>query len=284
MMNKSQSVFENELGELPHINKLIIMDDVSGLADKSEDFSNFFTVSRKYGFSCVYVFHTIYPGRQSWEMIMAQTHIFNFFPGSIRSGRILKTLSLFANRQKNTYLPNQQVWLNKFYFQISNSKEKKSITVNTRDVNDLGPGKFRTMAENNTKQICYFNRNNSYSHSSSYLSKRVNQENLVFSSFKMNFNLNSGYKNLEINSEKLLFHGGVSQKHQSINRENFRDGKNSGSETSKNDRRSNGPLQSEPNFAGGRSRMDITLARNRGDSSSDQLRGSARKKPRFLSN
>ena len=47
MMNKSQSVFENELGELPHINKLIIMDDVSGLADKSEDYSNFLTVSRK---------------------------------------------------------------------------------------------------------------------------------------------------------------------------------------------------------------------------------------------
>ena len=60
-------------------------------------------------------------------MIMAQTHIFNFFPGSIHSGRILKTLSLFASRQKNTYLPNQQVWLNKLYFQISNSKEKSAL-------------------------------------------------------------------------------------------------------------------------------------------------------------
>ena len=79
MSEKSQSASENNLGEQPHINKLIIMDDVSGLADKSEDFSNFLTVSRKYGFSCVYVFHTIYPGRQSWEMIMAQTHIFNIF-------------------------------------------------------------------------------------------------------------------------------------------------------------------------------------------------------------
>ena len=73
------SVSENNIGELPQINKLIVMDDVSGLADKSEDFSNFLTVSRKYGFSCVYVFHTIYLGRQSWEMIMSQTHIFNFF-------------------------------------------------------------------------------------------------------------------------------------------------------------------------------------------------------------
>ena len=116
MVERSRSTSENDLGEIPYINKLINMDDVSapadkseelsnmddfsGPADKSEEFSNFLTVSRKYGFSCVYVLHTIYPGRQSWEMIMAQTHIFNFFPGSIHSGRILKTLALFANRQK----------------------------------------------------------------------------------------------------------------------------------------------------------------------------------------
>ena len=117
MSEKSPSVSENNMGESPQINKLIIM-DVSGLADKSEDSSNFLSVSSKYGFSCVYVFHTIYLGRQSWEMIMSQTHIFNFFPGPIHSARILKTLSLFASRQKYTYLPNSKVWLNKLYFQI----------------------------------------------------------------------------------------------------------------------------------------------------------------------
>ena len=64
MQNRTRSV-ETKLGELPHINRLIIMDDVSGLADKSKEFSIFLTVSGKYGFSCLYVFHTIYPGRQS---------------------------------------------------------------------------------------------------------------------------------------------------------------------------------------------------------------------------
>ena len=118
---------EYNLGELPVVTRLIILDDVSGLADKSEEFSNFLTVTRKYGFSCLYVFHMIYPGRQSWEMIMSQTHIFYFFPGSIHSSRILKTLSLFASRQKKTYIPNQQIWLNRLYFQISNSKEKNVL-------------------------------------------------------------------------------------------------------------------------------------------------------------
>ena len=56
---------ESEMGEELTVNRLIIMDDVSGLDDKSEVFPNFLTVSRKYGFSCLYVFHTIYPGRQS---------------------------------------------------------------------------------------------------------------------------------------------------------------------------------------------------------------------------
>ena len=123
--NKSEYT-KNELGKELEIDKLIIMEDVSGLANKSEEFSNFLTVSRKYGFSCLYVFHTIYPGRQSWEMIMSQTHIFDFFPGSIHSSRILKMLSLFASRQKNTYLPNQQVWLNKLYFQIQTLKKKNA--------------------------------------------------------------------------------------------------------------------------------------------------------------
>ena len=61
------------------IDRLIDMDDVSGLANKSEIFSNFLTVSRKYEVFCLYVFHTIYPNRQNWKMIMSQTHIFKFF-------------------------------------------------------------------------------------------------------------------------------------------------------------------------------------------------------------
>ena len=59
-------------------------------------------------------------------MIISQTHIFNFFRGSVHGSRILKTLAFFPNRQKDAYLPNQQVWLNKLYFKISNSKEKSA--------------------------------------------------------------------------------------------------------------------------------------------------------------
>ena len=70
---------ENDLGENIKLDRLIVMNDVSGLADKSEEFANFLTVSRKLGLTCVYIFHTIYPTRQNWKMILSQSRMFNNF-------------------------------------------------------------------------------------------------------------------------------------------------------------------------------------------------------------
>ena len=41
------------------LDKLIVTDDVSALADKSEKFANILIVSRKYGLTCVYFSHHI---------------------------------------------------------------------------------------------------------------------------------------------------------------------------------------------------------------------------------
>ena len=100
-------IVENNLGEKMLIDKLIVKGDVPGLADKSDEFANFLTVSCKYGFTCVYIFHTINPTRQNWKMIMSQTKIFNFFPGTVQAGSALRILSSFANRYKNTYIPHR---------------------------------------------------------------------------------------------------------------------------------------------------------------------------------
>ena len=81
------------MGENNIYNKLIVMDDVSGLADKSNNFANFLTVPRKFNFTCVYVFHTIYPTRSNWQMILSQTKIFNIFPGSLQTSCVVEILS-----------------------------------------------------------------------------------------------------------------------------------------------------------------------------------------------
>ena len=105
-------------------------------------------------------------------MIMSHTHIFNFFPGSVDNGTMLKTVSLFANKYENTYVPTRNVWLGKLYFNVSNSKQKQCLTIFTRDINDLGQGKFRTEVDNGTRQICCYNRNKSDTSFNSFLAMR----------------------------------------------------------------------------------------------------------------
>ena len=97
---------ENDLGENMKLDRLIAMDKVSGLADRSETFVNFLTVSRKFGLTCVYIFHTIYPTGQNWQMILAQRKIFNIFPGSKQASSIVKILSSFCNRYSYNNIPN----------------------------------------------------------------------------------------------------------------------------------------------------------------------------------
>ena len=192
---------ENNLGEQMVLDKLIAMDDVSGLADNSDEFANFLTVSHKYSITCVYIFHTIYPSRQNWQMIMSQTQIFNFFSDSIQAGAIVRLLSSFAIRIKNGYLPHRNVWINKLYFHISNSQEKQCLTVDARDVSSLGPGKFRTLADNDIKQVCYYNRNKKDTCFNSFLATREEtsqEDDIKFSIVKVIDNVN---KNSVIYSE-----------------------------------------------------------------------------------
>ena len=87
-------------------------------------------------------------------MIMSQTKIFNFFPGSVHATFIIRILSSFANRYKHNYIPHH----NGLYIKICNSRQKQCLVIDTCDVNDLGPAKFRTQADSGTGQISYYNR------------------------------------------------------------------------------------------------------------------------------
>ena len=75
------------------------MDDVSGLADRPNDFANLLTVARKFNFTYVYVFHKIYPSRCYWQMIiLKKKKIFNIFWGSLQTTSVTKILSSYSNR------------------------------------------------------------------------------------------------------------------------------------------------------------------------------------------
>ena len=72
--NKTIVNIENddlEIGENDVLDRLIVMDDVSGLANKPTEFSSFLTVSRKYRYTCVYIFHIIFPDMSNWQTILS---------------------------------------------------------------------------------------------------------------------------------------------------------------------------------------------------------------------
>ena len=94
----------NIFGENKNFDKLIVMDDVSGLADKSNNFANFLTVSRKCGYICLYTFHIIYPTKSIRQMILSQTKFFNIFPSTIQLGNILKILTNNCDRETINYI------------------------------------------------------------------------------------------------------------------------------------------------------------------------------------
>ena len=63
---------KSSFGENRKMDRLIIMDNVSGIAELSKNFSNFLTVSRKFSYNCVYVFHVIVPSSLVWQKIISQ--------------------------------------------------------------------------------------------------------------------------------------------------------------------------------------------------------------------
>ena len=64
--NESNSVF----GEKISMDRLIVTDQVSGIADNCKKFAEFLTVCRKYRYHCIYVFHIIMPENQIWQKIL----------------------------------------------------------------------------------------------------------------------------------------------------------------------------------------------------------------------
>ena len=73
--NINDSVF----GEKSSRDRLIVIDNVTGVADNCKKFAEFFTVCRKYKYHCIYVFHVITSETQIWKKNLSQINIFNIF-------------------------------------------------------------------------------------------------------------------------------------------------------------------------------------------------------------
>ena len=168
----------NSFGEIKKMDRLIVLDDVSGVADLSKKFTNFLTVSRKYGYNCVYVFHVIIPSNQIWQKIISQTNIFNIFPASVPFNSVSKILQANCISRTKGYIPIRQLWLNRLFTELANSHEKNYLTIDCGYINQNGPGRFRTQAENSETQVCYFAKPNDGKFYNTFLSRRIKGDHL----------------------------------------------------------------------------------------------------------
>ena len=151
--NENVSVF----GEAKNRDRLIVFDDVSGLADNSNKFANFLTVARKYKYNCVYIFHTIYTEKATWKTILSQTNIFNIFPASVSLSSVRRILDGSCVRKSSKYIPRSQLWINRLFIELANKSQKVCLTLDCSNTNKDGPGRFRSNADNPDKQVCFFN-------------------------------------------------------------------------------------------------------------------------------
>ena len=154
------------------------MDDVSGVADVSKKFANFLTVSRKFGYNCVYVFHVIVPASQVWQRIISQTNVFNIFLASVPHNRVAKIIQSNCILQSKKYVPARLLWLNRVFTDLANSQEKHCLTTDCLYINKNGPGRCRSSAGNPEKQVCYFNKPNDNVFYNTFISERIKRRKI----------------------------------------------------------------------------------------------------------
>ena len=147
----------NIFDEMINRDRLIVFDDVSGLADNSNKFASFLTVARKYNYNCVYIFHTIYPEKAIWKTILSQTNIFNIFPASVSLNAVKRILEGVCVRKTTKYIPRNSLWVNRLFIELANKSQKVCLTLDCSNTNRDGPSRFRSEANNPDKQVCYFN-------------------------------------------------------------------------------------------------------------------------------
>ena len=151
------------------------MDDVSGVADVSKKFANFLTLSRTFGYNCVYIFHVTVPASQIWQKNVSQTNIFNIFPASVPHNTFAKIIQSNCILQSKKYVPASLLWLNRVFTDLANSHEKHCLTIDCSCINKNGPGRYTSSADNPEKQVCYFNKPNDVFYNA-FISERIKGE------------------------------------------------------------------------------------------------------------
>ena len=68
------------------------------------------------------------------------------------------------------------LWLNRVFTDLANNHEKHCLRIDCGYINNNGPGRYRSSAENPEKQVCYFNKPNDDVFHNTFISERIKGE------------------------------------------------------------------------------------------------------------
>ena len=73
------------------------------------------------------------------------------------------------------YIPLSDLWINRLYFSISNEHKNSCLTVDCRY---SGPARYRTNADNDFEQFCYYRQKKRDRLYNKFVPRRVNTEDV----------------------------------------------------------------------------------------------------------
>lgn len=149
--------------------KLIVIDNVSDLADCSYTFASFLTVTRKFWCSSIYLWFI--RKKTIWKLMLSQIQMINLFPAHLDlSSSSINILSINWIRGTFHYIPKKRLWFNRLFLDLSRENSVECLILDFREINKRGPSKFRTKADHLEKQRRFLNISSNDKQYNTYLS------------------------------------------------------------------------------------------------------------------
>lgn len=212
MVNEENNLSESEIdepseGEKPEISRLMLLDDMSCIADRSQSFANFITRARKLCFCVVTIFHDISCSSGVWSLLNSTSTRFILFTVG-NPTNISSFLSKFqvdkASRDGIRYSSKKFNWLyNTYVSEVKYVGDHMMIDTNTGD-KELNDGSLLGYVRTKTGGIWNENKK-SFEYNKQYIHKNAgkgNHSSYVCGRARL---LNDKLKSSKINKRKVIF-------------------------------------------------------------------------------
>ena len=125
-------------------------------------------------YTCVYIFHIIYPKKSIWRTSLSQTNIFNIFTASVSLAHVRLILEGVCIRKTRKYIPQSALWISRLFIELACRYNRVCLTLDCSGINKDGQGRFRTEADKTDFQFFFLNVANVEQNYNEFVSQCIN--------------------------------------------------------------------------------------------------------------